>query len=106
MGTGFQAVTNTFNMFFEPESARKVLRAAWPKCTILTVDLAEEIHQGDEFVPGRRMIEEIAARAESPISDLFQKFALEPLRRNPQTRFFRMADEMTAAQIIDPSIFP
>ncbi len=45
MGTGFHTFTNTFNMFFDPESARKVLRAAWPKCTLVTVDIAEEIHQ-------------------------------------------------------------
>ena len=104
MGTGFLAFTNTFNMFFDPEAARKVLRAPWPKCTVVTVDLAEEVHQGDEIAPGRRMIEEIAARAARPISDLFQKYALEPLKRDPMT-FFRMADEMTAAQIIDPTIF-
>jgi inosine-uridine nucleoside N-ribohydrolase len=105
MGTGFHVFTNTFNIFFDPESARKVLRAAWSKCTIVTVDIAEEIHEGDELAPGRRMIEEIAARAQSPISDLFQLHALEPLRRNPNMHFFRMADEMIAAQIIDPVVF-
>jgi purine nucleosidase len=105
MGTGFHVFTNAFNIFFDPESARKVLRAAWPKCTIVTVDIAEEIHEGDELGPGRRMIEEIAARAQNPISDLFQLHALEPLRRNPNMHFFRMADEMIAAQVIDPSIF-
>jgi purine nucleosidase len=105
MGTGFHTFTNTFNIFFDPESARKVLRAAWPKCTIVTVDLAEEIHEDDELVPGRRMIEEIADRAESPISDLFKMYAVEPVRRDPNTRLFRMADEMIAAQVIDSSVF-
>src|SRR5580704_6996180 len=105
MGTGFHTFTNTFNIFFDPESARKVLRAAWPKCSIVTVDIAEEIHEGDEIAPGRRMIEEVASRAESPISDLFQLHAVEPLRRNPNLHFFRMADEMIAAQVIDPSVF-
>src|ERR1700688_2404279 len=105
MGTGFHVFTNTFNIFFDPESARKVLRAAWPKCSIVRVDIAEEIHEGDELAPSRRMIEEIAGRAESPISDLFQLHALEPLRRNPNMHFFRMADEMIAATVIDPSVF-
>src|SRR5579863_8976174 len=105
MGTGFHVFTNTFNIFFDPESARKVLRAAWPKCTIVPVDLAEEIHEGDELSPGRRMIEEIAERAQSPITDLFLAHAVEPLRRDPNKTFFRMADEMIAAQVIDPSIF-
>ena len=61
--------------------------------------------QGDEIAPGRRMIEEIAVRAQSPISDLFQRYAVEPLRRDPNMRFFRMADEMLAAQVIDPGVF-
>jgi purine nucleosidase len=105
MGTGLHVFTNAFNIFFDPESARKVLRAAWPKCSIINVDIAEEIHEGDELAPGRRMIEEIARRAESPISDLFQIHGAEPLRRDPHMHFFRMADEMIAAQVIDPSVF-
>jgi inosine-uridine nucleoside N-ribohydrolase len=105
MGTGFHVFTNAFNIFFDPESARKVLRAAWLKFSIVTVDLAEEIHEGDEVSPGRTMIEEIASRAQSPISDLFRMHAVEPLRRNPNMQFFRMADEMIAAQVIDPTIF-
>jgi purine nucleosidase len=105
MGTGFYVFTNTFNIFFDPEAARKVLRAPWPRFSIVTVDVAEQIHEGDEIAPGRRMIEEIAGRAQSPISDLFQRYAVEPLRRHPNMGFFRMADEMIAAQVIDPSVF-
>ena len=105
MGTGFHVFTKAFNIFFDPEAARKVLRAGWPKFSIVTVDMAEEIHEGDEIAPGRRMIEEIAGRARSPISDLFQRYAVEPLRRDPNMRFFRLTDEMIAAQVIDPSVF-
>lgn len=105
MGTGFHTFTSTFNIFFDPESARKVLRAGWAKCSIVPVDLAEEIHESDEILPGRRMIDEIAARAEAPISDLFRIHAVEPLRRDSRMRLFRMADEMIAAQVIDPSLF-
>ncbi len=105
MGTGFHTFTNTFNIFFDPEAARKVLRAGWPKCSVVPVDLAEEIHESDELSPGRKMVEDIAARAASPISELFQKYALEPLRQNPSAPLFRMADEMIAAQVIDPGIF-
>ena len=105
MGTGFHVFTNAFNIFFDPESARKVLRAGWPKCSIVTLDIAEEIHEGDEIAPGRRMIVEIAAHAQSPISELFQMHAVEPLRRDPNLHFFRMADEMIAAQVIDASVF-
>ncbi len=105
MGTGFHTFTNTFNMFFDPEAARKVLRAPWPKCSIITEDVAEEVHEGDEIASGRRMIEEIAERAQSPISNLFQKHAIEPLRRDPNMSFYSMWDEMIAAQVIDPSVF-
>ncbi|MGA3090347.1 MAG: nucleoside hydrolase [Terriglobales bacterium] len=105
MGTGFHVFTNAFNIFFDPEAGRKVLRAPWPKFTIVSVDIAEQVHEGDEIAPGTRMIQQIAAHAESPIADLFQRYALEPLRQDPNLRFFRMADEMIAAQIIDPSIF-
>jgi len=105
MGTGFHTFTNTFNIFFDPEAARKVLRAPWTKCTIVPVDLAEEIHESDELTPARTMIEEIAARAAGPIADLFQKYAVDPLRQNPSARLFRMADEMIAAQVIDPGVF-
>lgn len=105
MGTGFHAFTNTFNIFFDPESARKVLRAPWPRLSVVTVDIAEEISEGDEIAFGRRMIEEIVERVESPISDLFRIYAVEPLRRDPSTHFFRMADEMIATQIIDPTLF-
>jgi inosine-uridine nucleoside N-ribohydrolase len=105
MGTGFHTFTNTFNMFFDPEAARKVLRAPWPKFTILPVDLAEEIHEDDKIAPMRRMIDEIATRAQAPIADLFRIHAVEALRGKPGTRLFRMADEMLAAQLIDPGVF-
>jgi len=105
MGTGFHTFTNTFNLFFDPEAARKVLRAPWQKLTVVPVDLAEEIHENDELGPSRRMIDDIAAHAQSPISDLFQRYAVEPTRRSPNVPLFRMADEMLAAQIIAPDIF-
>jgi purine nucleosidase len=105
MGTGFHVFTNSFNIFFDPEAGRKVLRAPWPKFSIVSVDIAEEIHEGDEIAPSRRMIEEIVGRAQRPISDLFQRYAVEPLQRNANISFFRMADEMIAAQVIDPSVF-
>jgi inosine-uridine nucleoside N-ribohydrolase len=105
MGAGFHVFTNSFNMFFDPESARKVLRAAWPKCTLVSVDIAEEIHESDEISPGRNMVEEIVARASSPISELFRIHAREPMRANPTRQLFRMADEMAAARILATDVF-
>ena len=42
------------------------MRAPWPKFSVVTVDLAEEIHEGDEIAPGRRMIDEIVATRPEP----------------------------------------
>lgn len=105
MGTGLHYFTNSFNVFFDPEAAKIVLRAPWPKLTLVTVDLGELIHLGDELRPGRMMVEEIAELAPSPISDLFREHTIKPYQRNPKMRWFRMPDEMAAVQIIDPSIF-
>ncbi len=105
MGTGLNLFTSAFNVFFDPEAARIVLRAPWPKVTIVTVDLGEQVHIGDDLRPGRRMVEEIAARASSPISDLFQQHSLKSFEKNPHSTGFRMPDEMCVAQITDPSIF-
>jgi inosine-uridine nucleoside N-ribohydrolase len=105
MGTGLHKFTSAFNIFFDAEAARMVLRAPWPACRTITVDLAEEIHLGDDLRPGRKMIEEIAERAHSPIRELFLEHAIKPYRSNPQMRWFRMPDEMIAMQIVDPTIF-
>ena len=81
------------------------LRAPWPKFTVITVDLAEEVHLGDDLRPGRTMVDEIVERAASPLRELFVEHAQKPHQQDPNLRWFRMPDEMMAAQIIDSSIF-
>jgi purine nucleosidase len=105
MGTGLQHFTSSFNVFFDPEAARIVLREPWPKFTVITVDLAEEVHLGDRLADGRMMVEMVAERARSPIKDLFEEHTIKPYRADPQRRWFRMPDEMMAARIIEPEIF-
>lgn len=105
MGTGLHKYTDLFNIFFDAEASRLVMRAPWPKFSVITVDLAEQVHQGDDLPSGRKMIEVIAERAQSPIKELFEQYALEPYRANPKRSWFRMADEMIAAQVIMPSVF-
>lgn len=78
MGTGLHKYTDLFNIFFDAEAARLVMRAPWPKFSVITVDLAEQVHQGDDLPSGRKMIEVIAERAQSPIKELFEKYAVEP----------------------------
>ncbi len=105
MGTGLTHFTSSYNVFFDPEAAKIVLREPWPKLTVLTVDLGEEVHIGDDIRPGRKMVEEVAERAASPIADLFYEHGVKVFRERPDSRGFRMPDEMCSAQIIDPSIF-
>jgi inosine-uridine nucleoside N-ribohydrolase len=105
MGTGLQHFTSSFNVFFDPEAARIVLREPWPKFTVITVDLAEEIHVGDRLADGRMMVEVIAERAQSPIKELFEEHTIKPYRADPKRRWFRMPDEMMSARIIEPEIF-
>lgn len=104
MGTGVEYFTSAFNVFFDAEAAKIVLRTPWPKATVVTVDLGEQVHAHDELRPGRLMIDEIVDRAASPIKELFTEHVQKPYRRNP-SRGFRMPDEMISAQIIEPSIF-
>jgi len=105
MGTGLNHFTSSYNVFFDPEAAKIVLRAPWPKLTLVTVDIGEEVHIGDDLRPGRKMVEEIAERAASPIAELFHEHGVKVFRQRPTFQGFRMPDEMTSAQIIDPSIF-
>ena len=105
MGTGFHVFTKLSIFFSIPNPREKFYAPPGRNSPSITVDIAEEIHESDEITPGRKIIEEIAARSKSPISDLFQKYAVEPLQADPSRKLFRMADEMIAAQMIDPSVF-
>ena len=105
MGTGLQHFTSSFNVFFDPEAARIVLREPWPSFTVITVDSAEEVHVGDRLADGRMMVDVIAERAQSPIKELFEEHTVKPYRANPKRRWFRMPDEMISARIIEPDIF-
>jgi inosine-uridine nucleoside N-ribohydrolase len=100
MGGGLHHSTSSFNVYFDSEAAKIAFRAPWPKFTVVTVDIAEQVHMGDD---GR--VDAIVERAHSPIKELFRDYEQKPHRDNPNLRWFRMPDEMMAAQIIDPSIF-
>jgi len=105
MGTGLQHFTSSFNIFFDPEAGEIALRAPWRKFSVITVDLAEEVHLGDELRPGRTMVDEIVERAATPLRELFVEHAQKPHQQDTNLRWFRMPDEMMAAQVIEPSIF-
>jgi purine nucleosidase len=100
MGGGIHHSTSSVNVYFDAEAAKICFRAGFPQFTVVITDLAEQVHMQDD---GK--VDEIVARAHSPIADLFREYEQKPQRANPQRRSFRMPDEMMAAHAIDPSIF-
>ncbi|HWZ56446.1 MAG TPA: nucleoside hydrolase [Verrucomicrobiae bacterium] len=100
MGGGIHHSTSSVNVYFDAEAAKICFRAGFAKFTVVITDLAEQVHMQDD---GK--VDEIVARAQSPIADLFREYEQKPQRANPQRRSFRMPDEMMAAHAIDPTIF-
>jgi purine nucleosidase len=100
MGGGLHHSTSSVNVYFDAEAAKICFRAGFPKFTVVTTDLAEQVHMQDD---GK--VDQIVARAHSPIADLFREYEQKPQRANPRRRSFRMPDEMMAAHAIDPTIF-
>ena len=99
MGTSPAYQPKTVNVIYDPESAKIVLRAPWPKLTLVTVDISEKVHMSPELV------EAIANGKNKPIADLHRELMLKPYKEGRRNSWFRMPDELEAAYIIDPSIF-
>src|SRR5277367_2742242 len=97
MGGGIHHSTSSVNIYFDAEAARIGFRAPWPKFTLVTTDLAEQVHMQDDD-----KVDTIVDRAHAPIADLFRLYEQKPQRDNPHRRSFRMPDEMMAAYVIDP----
>ena len=51
------------------------------------------------------MVDEIVAKGPFPINELFRLYEHKRHQENPNLRWFRLPDEMMAAQIIDPTVF-
>lgn len=77
-----------FNFWFDPEAARKVLRANWPRIDVTTVDVSIKA------MFTRQMFDAIS-RSSSPAAQYIAKFARE--------RYY-LWDELAACAWIDPSI--
>src|SRR5882757_6938728 len=79
MGTSPEFQPKTVNVIYDPEAAKMVLRAPWPKITLFTVDVAEKIHRTPE------MAEAIAKGANKPLAELYDRLVMEPYRqKKPQ----------------------
>jgi purine nucleosidase len=77
-----------FNFWFDPEAARIVLRARWPRIDITTVDVSIKAMFTSEMF-------ETISRSTSPAAQYIAKFAKE--------RYY-MWDELAACMLLDPSI--
>lgn len=98
MGTSPEMQPKTVNVIYDPESAAIVLHAAWPKLTLITVDLAEKLHKTPE------MAEAIAHGQNKAEAALYEDLVMKPFRAHKPLQWFRMPDELMAAYLIDPSI--
>ncbi len=98
MGTSPEFQPKTVNVIYDPESAKIVLHAPWPKLTIFTVDVAEKVHRTPE------MAEAISKGSNKPVAELYRRLVVEPYRQNKPQQWFRMPDELMAAYLIDPSL--
>ena len=98
MGTSPGMQPKTVNVIYDPEAAAIVLHAAWPKLTLITVDLAEKIHKTPE------MAEAIAHGQNTAEAALYEELVMKPYREQKPQQWFRMPDELMAAYLIDPSI--
>ena len=81
------AIRREFNFWWDPEAARIVLRAPWPKISVTTVDISIKTRLR------KPMIEEIA-KAQTPVAQYLAQWADEEY----------MWDELAAAAWLDPSI--
>lgn len=65
MGTSPEFQPKTVNVIYDPEAAKIVLHAPWPKLTIFTVDVSEKVHRTPE------MAEAISKGANKGLAELY-----------------------------------
>lgn len=77
-----------FNFWFDPEAARMVLRARWPRVDVTTVDVSVKAPFTDEMF-------EAISRSSAPAAQYIRRFA---------TRRHYLWDELAACAWLDPTI--
>ena len=98
MGTSPEYQPKTVNVLYDVYAARIVLHAAWPKLTIVTVDVTEKVHKTPEMAAA------IANGKNKAEAELYTELVMKPYLAHKFVQWFRMPDELMAAYIIDPSI--
>jgi len=101
MGGGIDkaAYQKEFNWLFDPEAARKVLRAPWKKITITPVDISVKTRHSEELVAR-------IAESPNPVAQYIKAFHAEsPPTANPDwVPWIFMWDEVSVAALLDPTI--
>lgn len=82
-----------FNWWWDPEAARMVMSAAWPKVTITPVDISVKTNLSKDILAA-------IAKSTSPTAQYLTKYS-RPAGDGPGAY---MWDEISAAALIDPSI--
>ncbi len=77
-----------FNFWFDPEAAHKVLRAAWPRIDVTTVDASLQ-------VPFNQSTRDAVARAQTPAARYIARYS------KPESY---MWDELAACALLDPTL--
>jgi purine nucleosidase len=77
-----------FNFWFDPEAARIVLRAAWPRIDLTTVDISLKVRFTEAMLA-------VISKSSSPAAQYVAKYS--------QERYY-LWDELTACALIDPTL--
>ena len=88
-----------FNWWWDPEAARKVLRAPWKKVTITPVDISVKTRHSKELV-------ERIGQSPNPVAQYIKEFhRTSPAGSDPDwVPWIFMWDEISAASVLDPTI--
>src|SRR5207245_4929671 len=76
-----------FNLWFDPEAVRIVMRAPWKKIAITPIDISVKTKLGPE-------IKAAIAKADTPVARYLTEYSVDSF----------MWDELSAAAMVDPSI--
>lgn len=88
-----------FNWLWDPEAARKVLRAPWKKVTITPVDISVKTRHSDELVAR-------IGKSPNPLAQYIKDFhATSPPDADPDwVPWIFMWDEISVAALLDPTL--
>ena len=94
MGGGIQTLPE-FNFWMDPEAARRVLRAPWPKITVTPLNICEQ-------APFTLEVAKAASKGDSPIARYFNDTFLRRIVEHPVTSL--MYDQIAVLSFLEPEV--